>query len=157
MTRSGFPEFSPLKSSIRALAALAILVAGVADLHAQAPKLMAPVPATASVAPKGMRVGDVLSGQLNALRVRAPKGKRANPFQLVSEPRRLPAPAGLCNLETGPETFEIVTANDTQAAELRKLVGKQVSLKVNEVTCAEQAGQMSEALVTKWSVVAKPN
>ncbi|MDB5563862.1 MAG: hypothetical protein JWP84_428 [Tardiphaga sp.] len=104
-----------------------------------------------------MKAGDVLSGQLNAMRVRAPKGKRVNTFQLVSEPRRLPAPAGLCNLETGPETFEIVTANDAQATELKKLVGKEVSLKVTEVACAEQAGQMSEALVTKWSVVTKPN
>ena len=114
-------------------------------------------PATA-VAPKAMKIGDVLSGQLNALRVRAPqgKGKRVNTFQLVSEPRRLPAPAGLCNLETGPETFEIVAANPAQAAQLQKLVGKEVALKVAEVACAEQAGQMSEALVTKWSVVAKP-
>ena len=113
----------------------------------------------APVAPKVMKIGDVLSGQLNALRVRAPKGKgkRVNTFQLVSEPRRLPAPAGLCNLETGPETFEIVTANDAQASELKKLIGKEVSLKVSEVSCAEQAGQMSEALVTKWSVVARPN
>ena len=118
----------------------------------------APPPA-ATPAPKTMKLGDVLSGQLNALRVRAPqgKGKRVNTFQLVSEPRRLPAPAGLCNLETGPETFEIVAANPAQAAQLQKLVGKEVALKVAEVACAEQAGQMSEALVTKWSVVAKPN
>jgi hypothetical protein len=44
-----------------------------------------------------------------------------------------------------------------QATQLKKLVGKEVALKVAEVTCAEQAGQMSEALVTKWSVVTKPN
>jgi hypothetical protein len=109
------------------------------------------------VAPKAMHIGDVLSGQLNAMRSRDAKGKRTNVYQLVSEPRRLPAPAGLCNLETGPETFEIVAANDAQAAQLQKLVGKEVALKVSEVACAEQAGQMSEALVTKWSVVAKPN
>ncbi|WP_299807569.1 hypothetical protein [Tardiphaga sp.] len=104
-----------------------------------------------------MKLGDVLSGKLNALRVRAPKGKRTATFQLVSEPRRLPSPAGLCNLETGPETFEIVAADDAQATQLKKLIGKDVSLKVTEVACAEQAGQMSEALVTKWSVVTKPN
>ena len=37
-------------------------------------------------------------------------------FQLASEPRRLPPPNGLCNLETGPETFQIVTNNDAEAA-----------------------------------------
>ncbi len=121
-------------------------------VHAQTP-----APATPAVAPKAMKIGDVLSGKLNALRVRAPKGKRVNTFQLVSEPRRLPPPAGLCNLETGPETFEIVAADDAQTKQLQKLIGKDVSLKVTEVACAEQAGQMSEALVTKWSVVATPN
>ncbi|WP_441279193.1 hypothetical protein AB7783_26245 [Tardiphaga sp. 172_B4_N1_3] len=116
-----------------------------------------PAPPAAPVAPKTMKIGDVLTGQLNAMRSRDAKGKRTNVYQVVSEPRRLPAPAGLCNLETGPETFEIVVANDVQATQLKKLVGKEVALKVAEVTCAEQAGQMSEALVTKWSVVTKPN
>ncbi|WPO42850.1 hypothetical protein [Tardiphaga sp. 42S5] len=116
-----------------------------------------PAPPAAPVAPRTMKIGDVLTGQLNAMRSRDAKGKRTNVYQVVSEPRRLPAPAGLCNLETGPETFEIVVANDVQATQLKKLVGKEVALKVAEVTCAEQAGQMSEALVTKWSVVTKPN
>ena len=99
----------------------------------------------------------MLSGQLNAMRSRDTKGKRTNIYQVVSEPRRLPAPAGLCNLETGPETFEIVVDSDAQATQLKKLVGKEVAFKVTEVACAEQAGQMSEALVTKWSLVGKAN
>jgi hypothetical protein len=103
-----------------------------------------------------MKNGDILHGQLNAMLNRAAQGKRVSTFQLVSEPRRLPAPNGLCNLETGPETFQIVTANDAEATQLRRFVGKEISLKVNEVACAEEAGQMSEAVVTKWSVVGKP-
>jgi hypothetical protein len=103
-----------------------------------------------------MKNGDILHGQLNAMLNRAAKGKRVNTFQLVSEPRRLPPPSGLCNLETGPETFQIVTANDAEATQLKRFVGKEISLKVNEVACAEEAGQMSEAVVTKWSVVGKP-
>jgi hypothetical protein len=38
---------------------------------------------------------------------------------------------------------------------LKTFIGKAVSLKVDEVACAQDAGQMSEAVVTKWSVVAK--
>lgn len=115
-----------------------------------------PPPAPAVAAPKAMKIGDTLSGELNAMRSRGKgKGKRVATFQLVSEPRRLPAPAGLCNLETGPETFQIV-ANDAQAAQLKPFLGKEVSLKVDEVACAEEVGQMSEAVVTKWSVVRKP-
>jgi hypothetical protein len=121
-----------------AAAVLAMLVAGAFDAQAQ----------------QAIGTGDVLTGQLNALRSRA-KGKRINTFQLVSEPRRLPSPNGLCGLETGPETFQIVTNSDAQAAQLKGFVGKDVSLKVDEVACAQEAGQMSEAVVTKWSVVTK--
>ena len=134
MTRSDFG-----KSSALAAIVLAVLSMDAAAVRAQ----------------QVMRSGDVLTGQLNAMRSRA-KGKRVNTYQVVSEPRRLPPPSGLCNLETGPETFQIVTANDADAAKLKSYVGKEISLKVNEVACAEEAGQMSEAVVTKWSVVGKP-
>jgi hypothetical protein len=100
-----------------------------------------------------IKAGDVLSGELNALRTK--KGKRVATYQLTSEPRRLPPPNGLCGLETGPETFQIVTNSDAQAAQLRGFVGKEVSVKVDELACAQEAGQMSEAVVTKWSVVTK--
>src|SRR3984885_8809977 len=110
-------------------------------------------------APKAARLinaGDVLSGQLNALRTRGgKKGKRVATYQLTSEPRRLPPPNGLCGLETGPETFQIVTSNDAQAAQLKGFVGREVSVKVDEVACAQDAGQLSEAVVTKRSVVTK--
>ncbi len=119
-----------------------------------APPVLAQQAEPAPKAGKLIRAGDVLSGELNAMRSRA-KGKRVNTFQLVSEPRRLPPPNGLCGLETGPETFQIVTNNDAQAAQLKGLVGKEVSVKVDEVACAQDAGQMSEAVVTKWSVVTK--
>ena len=95
--------------------------------------------------------GGILSGELTALRGKA--GERVTTYQLTSEPRRLPPPNGLCNLETGPETFQLVTNNDVQAAQLKRLIGKEISIRVDEVACAQDAGQMSEAVVTKWSVV----
>jgi hypothetical protein len=133
MTRSDFGKLSALAAAV-----LAIVLAGAFDAGAQ----------------QAIKNGDVLSGKLNAMRSRA-KGKRVNTYQLVSEPHRLPQPNGLCNLETGPETFQIVTNNDAQAAQLKGFVGKEISLKVDEVACAQEAGQMSEAVVTKWSVVTK--
>jgi hypothetical protein len=105
---------------------------------------------------KPINAGDVLSGELNTMRVRgASKGKRAATYQITSQPRRLPPPNGLCNLETGPETFQLITSSDAQAAQLKNFVGKEISIKVDEVACAQDAGQMSEAVVTKWSVVTK--
>lgn len=103
---------------------------------------------------KPINSGDVLSGELNAMRVRGGKGgKRVATYQITSEPRRLPPPSGLCNLETGPETFQLITTSEAQAAQLKNLVGKEISIKVDEVACAQEAGQMTDAIVTKWSVV----
>jgi hypothetical protein len=111
----------------------------------------------AEPAPKAtpMQIGDVLSGELSAMRVRGKGGKRVASYEISSEPRRLPGAAGLCGLETGPETFQIVTTNDAQVAQLRNFVGKEISVRVGEVTCADEAGQMSDAVINKWSVVTK--
>ena len=121
-----------------------------------APAALAQQEESAPKAAKPINAGDVLSGELNALHSRGgKKGKRSATYQLTSEPRRLPPPNGLCGLETGPETFQIVISNDAQAAQLKGFIGKEVSVKVDEVSCAQEAGQMSEAVVTKWSVVTK--
>jgi len=101
---------------------------------------------------KPINAGDVLSGELSALKLRTMKpGQSA--YQITSEPRRLPPPGGLCNLETGPETFQLMTSNPAQAAQLKGLLGKQVAVRVDEVACAQDATQISEAVVTKWSLV----
>jgi hypothetical protein len=113
----------------------------------------------AEPAPKAgklIKTGDVLSGELNAMRLRGgKKGKRIASYQLTSEPHRLPPPNDLCGLETGPVTFQIVTNSDAQAAQLKGFIGKEISVKIEEVACAKDVGQMSEAVVTKWSVVTK--
>ncbi len=103
---------------------------------------------------KPLKMGEVLSGELTAMRS-GPKRKRVITYQLTSEPRRLPAPSGMCNLETGPETFQIVTNSDAEVAALKPYIGKSIALKANELSCAQVAGQLSDAIVTKWSVVTK--
>jgi hypothetical protein len=115
---------------------------------AQSSQQSEPVPPKAG---KLINAGDVLSGELTTIKTRK-RGKGAT-YQITSEPRRLPAPSGLCNLETGPETFQLVTTSDAQAAQLKGFIGKSISVKVDEVSCAQDAGQMTEAVVTKWSVV----
>lgn len=112
-----------------------------------------PAPAKAG---KLINAGDVLSGELSAMKVRGGKrGTKINSYQVTSEPRRLPPPNGLCNLDTGPETFQLITNSDAQAAQLKNFIGKEISVKVDEIACAQDAGQMSEAVITKWSVVTK--
>jgi hypothetical protein len=100
--------------------------------------------------PTPIQNGEILSGALTAMKS---KKTKSITFQLTTAPRRLPPPNGLCNLETGPETFQIVTNSDADAKALKPFIGKSVALKVNEFSCAREAGQFSDALVTKWSVV----
>jgi hypothetical protein len=100
-----------------------------------------------------IKAGGVLSGELHAMLNRGPEGKSIETFQIISEPRKLPEPNGLCNLETGPETFEIVASGSADISRLKELIGKQISIKANEMSCSEVAGQMSDAVVSKWSLV----
>ena len=128
----------------------------VAAAFAGSPALAQDADGAPSKPGKPINTGDVLSGELTAMRVKGGgKGKKVATYQITSEPRRLPPPSGLCNLETGPETFQLVTNSDAQAAQLKNFVGKEISVKVDEVSCAQDAGQMTEAVVTKWSVVTK--
>ena len=132
--------------------AFAIATMAVFAIPAALAQQAEPAPKTGKL----INAGDILSGELNALRIRGgKKGKRVATYQLTTEPRRLPPPNGLCNLETGPETFQLITSGDAQAAQLKGLVGKEISVKVDEVSCAQDVGQMSEAVVTKWSVVTR--
>ncbi|MGO8908553.1 MAG: hypothetical protein ACLQDM_04380 [Bradyrhizobium sp.] len=145
MTKRRFAKRLALAALIATTFAASAALAQQAEQAEPAPK-----------AGKLIRSGDVLSGELNAMRLRGDKkGKRVATYQLTSEPHRLPPPNGLCGLETGPETFQIVTNSEAQAAQLKGFIGKEVSLRVEEVACAQDAGQMSEAVVTKWSVVTK--
>lgn len=135
---------------------IGLALASVLAVTPAAPAALAQQADPSPKAGKPIHAGEVLSGELNALRVGGGKtGKRVATYQLTSEPRRLPPPNGLCGLETGPETFQIVTKSDAQAAQLKAFLGKAVSLKVDEVACAQDAGEMSEAIVTKWSVVTR--
>ena len=138
------------------LAVASVIASSLAAAPAPAQQAEPAKPAEeAPKAAKPINAGDVLSGELTAMRVRSGvQGKRIATYQITSEPRRLPPPNGLCNLETGPETFQLITT-DAQAAQLKGFIGKEISIKVDEVACAEAAGQMSEAVVTKWSVVTK--
>ncbi len=103
-------------------------------------------------AQQAMKIGDILTGELSAMRQRV-GGKRVQTFQLTSVPRRLPGKAGLCDLTTGPETFQLVDDGPEQTSELNAMIGKTISVRVAEVSCAAQAGQFSEAVVTKWRIV----
>jgi len=119
--------------------------------------LATPVFAQREEAPKPgkpIKIGQVLSGELNTMLARNTKtGKRVETYQITSEPRRLPPPHEFCNLETGPQTFELITNSEAEVMELKTFVGKAISVKIGQITCANDPGQVSEAVITKWSLV----
>jgi hypothetical protein len=129
--------------------AAAFVLAGCVAAGTSLTSVAAPVQ---TEAPRALRAGDILSGELTAMRS-GPRKKRTVTYQLTSTPRRLPPPAGLCNLETGPETFQIVTRSDAEAKALKPFIGKTVSIRAKEVSCAQAAGEWSDAIVSDWSVV----
>ena len=103
-----------------------MLAVALAAPSARAQQAAEPVPPKAG---KLINTGDVLSGELTAMKVRGGKrGGKLNTYQLTSEPRRLPPPNGLCNLETGPETFQLITSSDAQAAQLKNFIGDRKSV-----------------------------
>ena len=102
--------------------------------------------------PIRIKLGDVLSGELLAMKGRA-NGKRTLTFQLTAGPHRLPGSDGLCNLETGPQTFQLVTHGDAEVSELKRHVGKTIAVRASDVACSEQVGQVSDAMITRWSIV----
>src|SRR4051794_21039398 len=111
------------------------------------------VAVSSSEAQQAIKSGGVISGELRAMSNRGPKGKNVNTFQLVSEPRKLPGPNGHCNLETGPEIFQIVISSEAEETQLKDFIGKKISIKANEISCAELEGQVSDAIVSKWTLV----
>ena len=93
---------------------------------AQSDQPAEPAPAKAG---KLINAGGILSGELTTIRTRGGKrGGKTATYQITSEPRRLPPPNGLCNLETGPETFQLVTTSDAQANQLKNMVGKEIRI-----------------------------
>ncbi len=103
-------------------------------------------------AQQAIKTGDTLTGELRAMRSGS-KRKRVITYQIKSDPKKLPGADGLCNLETGPETFQLVTHGDSEAKALKSFVGKTIKVKVNSVACSQAAGQLSDAIVSQWSVV----
>ena len=102
---------------------------------------------------KPINAGEVLSGELNAMKVRGgKKGKRIATYQITSEPRKLPGPDGLCNLETGPETFQLTIRGTDDEKLLKKFLGKTISIQAKELACPQGPSEIADAVVKSWAL-----
>lgn len=110
---------------------------------------------TDAIAQQVIKAGDVLSGELRAMRSGS-RRKRVITYQIKSAARKLPGDDGLCNLETGPETFQLITNGADDAKRLKSFIGKTIAVKVNAVACSRTRGELSDAVVSNWSLATKP-
>jgi len=122
--------------------------------HSPHRPVVAQQPVPAPKAGKPINAGDVLSGELNSMRIRAQQGQTRRTYQLTSEPRGCRRRTDFAIWKTGPETFQLI--NQQRRAGLRQLKRFHRQGDIREgrrrFACAQDAGQMSEAVITKWSV-----
>ena len=106
---------------------------------------------TVAFAQQLLPLGGVISGELNAVSIHV-KGKRIVVYQIASAARKLPGPNGLCNLETGPETFQLAIRGDGDVKALKKYLGKTISVKATALACPQDPTEIAEAVVKSWTL-----
>jgi hypothetical protein len=107
--------------------------------------------AQTSVAQQLLPLGGVISGELNAVSIHV-NGKRITTYQIASTARKLPGPSGLCNLETGPETFQLAIRDNNDVKALKKYLGKTISVKAGALACPQEPTEIAEAVVKNWTL-----
>ena len=100
-----------------------------------------------------IKTGDLLAGKLRLVRTKHPNGTSIGAYQIVSLPRMMPTDE-FCD-GAAASTFHIVAMDRAATAQLRPLLGKQVSLKVEDMFCSHTAWHIGDAVVLKWSALTK--
>jgi hypothetical protein len=106
---------------------------------------------TGAEAQQLLPLGGVISGELNAVSIHV-DGKKITTYQISSAARKLPGPNGLCNLETGPETFQLAIHGDNDVKALKKYLGKTISVKASALACPQDPTEIAEAVVKSWTL-----
>jgi hypothetical protein len=122
-----------------------VVVAGLAAL-------LIGTPAEAQQPIKG---GDTLSGTLRLVRTRHPNGTKIEAYQIVSEPRAMPAGDDFCESGKGVTTFHLFTMTDAARKQLKPLLGKPVSVKATALFCSHTAWHIGDVGVSEWTLVPK--
>ena len=98
-----------------------------------------------------LKPGDTITGKLRLVETRHPNGTRLTAYQVVSDnPRKFAKADEFCG-DTPPKTFHLVAMNDTaKAAELKKRLGRKVSVVLEEFFCSETAWHIGDAVSFAW-------
>ena len=122
-----------------------VVIAGLASL-------MMGAPATAQ---QPIKAGDTLTGTLRLVSTRHPNGTKIEAYQIVSQPRAMPADDDFCEAGKGVTTFHLFTMTDAARKQLKPLLGKPVSVKATALFCSHTAWHIGDVGVSEWTLVPK--
>jgi len=110
---------------------------------------------TVANAQQPIKAGDTLTGKLRLVATRHPNGTRIEAWQIVSEPRMMPADDDFCDYKNGATTFHLFTMTDTAKKQLKPLLGKTITVKATALFCSETAWHVGDVAVPQWTVLPK--
>ena len=109
----------------------------------------------AAQAQQPIKEGDMLTGKLRLVQTRHPNGTKLIAYQIVSEPRMMPANDDFCDYDKGVTTFHLFAMTDAAKKQLQPLLGKTISVKATALFCSETAWHVGDVAVPQWTVVPK--
>jgi hypothetical protein len=108
-----------------------------------------------AIAQQPIKAGDTLTGTLRLVSTRHPNGTKIEAYQIVSQPRAMPADDDLCEAGKGVTTFHLFTMTDAARKQLKPLLGKPVSVKATALFCSHTAWHIGDVGVSEWTLVPK--
>ena len=109
----------------------------------------------AAQAQQPIKEGDMLTGKLRLVQTRHPNGTKLIAYQIVSEPRMMPANDDFCDYDKGVTTFHLFAMTDAAKKQLQPLLGKTISVKATALFCSETAWHVGDVAVPQWTVLPK--
>jgi len=100
-----------------------------------------------------IKEGDTLTGKLRLVATRHPNGTKIDAWQIVSEPRMMPANDDFCDYEKGATTFHLFTMTDALRKQLKPWLGKTITVKATALFCSETAWHIGDVAVPQWTIV----
>ncbi|MBN8987962.1 MAG: hypothetical protein J0H42_06945 [Rhizobiales bacterium] len=110
---------------------------------------------TAAEAQQPIKQGDILTGKLRLVVTRHPNGTRLQAYQIVSAARMMPPNDDFCDYAKGATTFHLFTMTDAAKKQLKRLLGKVISVKTNALFCSQTAWHIGDVAVPDWTLQGK--
>ena len=108
-----------------------------------------------AIAQQPIKAGDTLTGTLRLVSTRHPNGTKIEAYQIVSQPRVMPADDDFCEAGKGVTTFHLFTMTDAARKQLKPLLGKPASVKATALFCSHTAWHIGDVGVSEWTLVPK--